>query len=475
MIYWLGLKSQNWLPQESIYLLMLIIQIQIYQDTDFFCLKQGLQRRISLTVSHFSGPNFSFKGISQISIGRVRTLKEISNHQLINSNTLSLNILSQENNQNTPTCLVESAWDSSLHNSIHLNRVTGTDKGDVIVITYYAQIEVEQGSKQNNGGGSPKVLKITKDLFLKVFDRDFAPSKNFLSLFTSKSQKSTRSTKITGVYEVTVKPEKDKNEIADTSSVYVRGEEILEGWRPRGVSLIDEHQAQLERLHGLAEVEKTRQYLALRERLHPPAAERRILTEEDAGKLTSKVIGILTRDEKDKRPQSPISSDGDQLDNGNEKEEKQKFRKNADNYFLEVIEVSKSQSPISFKGYMNFLEKTSEVWTKVYLVVRRPYICIHDFEDDPVERLVINTSFVKILFSPDQAALLQRPHVFSIYTKYTGYLLQGQTDEQVQDCLYAIDPLSIGLQHSRTGVSSSSSSSSAVDIINNNISNFFNF
>jgi kinesin family protein 1 len=63
-----------------------------------------------------------------------------------------------------------------------------------------------------------------------------------------------------------VKPENESKSAAnDTSSVYVRGEENLEGWRPRGVSLISEHQSQLERLHGLAEVEKTRQYLALRE------------------------------------------------------------------------------------------------------------------------------------------------------------------------------------------------------------------
>jgi len=77
--------------------------------------------------------------------------------------------------------------------------------------------------------------------------------------------KFTRCTKATGIFEVTLKPENDRPVINDTSSVYVRGEENLEGWRPRGVSLISEHQAHLERLHGLAEVEKTRQYLALRE------------------------------------------------------------------------------------------------------------------------------------------------------------------------------------------------------------------
>jgi len=77
---------------------------------------------------------------------------------------------------------------------------------------------------------------------------------------------------------------------------------------------------QLERLHGLAEVEKTRQYLAFREKVFPPfsflseclsfltllifiqllpssKSPRRELTEEDAERLTVKVAEILGRDE----------------------------------------------------------------------------------------------------------------------------------------------------------------------------------
>ena len=42
--------------------------------------------------------------------------------------------------------------------------------------------------------------------------------------------------------------------VADTSAVYVRGEENLKGWRPRGASLIDEHQVELDRLEKMQEV-----------------------------------------------------------------------------------------------------------------------------------------------------------------------------------------------------------------------------
>lgn len=53
----------------------------------------------------------------------------------------------------------------------------------------------------------------------------------------------------------------------DTSSTYVRGEENLHGWRPRGDSLIFDHQWELEKLTRLEEVGRVKHLLLLRERL----------------------------------------------------------------------------------------------------------------------------------------------------------------------------------------------------------------
>ncbi|NXA53955.1 KIF1B protein, partial [Nothocercus julius] len=58
-----------------------------------------------------------------------------------------------------------------------------------------------------------------------------------------------------------------RRKVLDTSVAYVRGEENLAGWRPRGDSLILEHQWELEKLELLHEVEKTRHFLLLREKL----------------------------------------------------------------------------------------------------------------------------------------------------------------------------------------------------------------
>lgn len=45
-----------------------------------------------------------------------------------------------------------------------------------------------------------------------------------------------------------------RRKILDTSVAYVRGEENLAGWRPRGDSLILEHQWELEKMEQLHEV-----------------------------------------------------------------------------------------------------------------------------------------------------------------------------------------------------------------------------
>ena len=42
--------------------------------------------------------------------------------------------------------------------------------------------------------------------------------------------------------------------VKDTSGIYVRGEENLGEWRPRGTSLIEEHQMQLDKLDRVQEV-----------------------------------------------------------------------------------------------------------------------------------------------------------------------------------------------------------------------------
>lgn len=79
----------------------------------------------------------------------------------------------------------------------------------------------------------------------------------------------------------------------DTSSTYVRGEENLHGWRPRGDSLIFEHQWELEKITRLTAVERTRHFLLLREKLGLGSTPQPINQHHDFTKSEKVSLGIL--------------------------------------------------------------------------------------------------------------------------------------------------------------------------------------
>uniref|UniRef100_A0A1I7X3K2 PH domain-containing protein n=1 Tax=Heterorhabditis bacteriophora TaxID=37862 RepID=A0A1I7X3K2_HETBA len=122
----------------------------------------------------------------------------------------------------------EAAWDSSLHNSPLLNRVSnyGDQKYHIIYIYIYIYMCV--------------------NLNLKFGTCQYYPRKK-IYLKNSAVRRQRR--------------------VLDTSSAYVRGEENLGQWRPRGDSLIFEHQWELEKLTRLQQVERVRLFLRLRDKL----------------------------------------------------------------------------------------------------------------------------------------------------------------------------------------------------------------
>ncbi|XP_048362650.1 kinesin-like protein KIF1A isoform X2 [Sphaerodactylus townsendi] len=252
-----------------------------------FLLHQGIQRRITVTLVHETGNHTHWKEVRELVVGRIRNTPE-GDESLIDPNILSLNILSsgyippsQDDRQfldsDIPSISLgndtrtfyqfEAAWDSSMHNSLLLNRVT--PYREKIYMTLSAYIEMENCAQ-------PAV--ITKDFCMVFYSRDakLPASRSIRNLFGSGSLRASESNRVTGVYELSLCRVADagspgmqrrRRRVLDTSVAYVRGEENLAGWRPRSDSLILDHQWELEKLSLLQEVEKTRHYLLLREKL----------------------------------------------------------------------------------------------------------------------------------------------------------------------------------------------------------------
>lgn len=270
-----------------------------------FLLHQGIQRRITVTLLHETGSHIRWKEVRELVVGRIRNTPE-TDEALIDPNILSLNILSSgyvHPAQDDRTFYqFEAAWDSSMHNSLLLNRVT--PYREKIYMTLSAYIEMENCTQ-------PAV--ITKDFCMVFYSRDakLPASRSIRNLFGSGSLRATEGNRVTGVYELSLCHVADagspgmqrrRRRVLDTSVAYVRGEENLAGWRPRSDSLILDHQWELEKLSLLQEVEKTRHYLLLREKLET--------TQRPAPEVLSPASSEDSESRSSSGASSPLSAEG---------------------------------------------------------------------------------------------------------------------------------------------------------------------
>ncbi|XP_072333981.1 kinesin-like protein KIF1B isoform X6 [Scyliorhinus torazame] len=242
-------------------------------------LHQGIQRRITVTIVHEKGSELHWKDVRELVVGRIRNKPEVD--EAVVDAVLSLNIISAKHIKSSNEAhrlfldldlprsfyRFEAVWDSSLHNSLLLNRVT--PYGERIYMTLSAYLELDHCIQ-------PAI--ITKDISMIFYSRDakISPPRSLRNLFGSGYSKTPDCNRVSGIYELSLCKMADtgspgmqrrRRKILDTSVAYVRGEENLAGWRPRGDSLILEHQWELEKLDLLHEVQRTRHLLLLREKL----------------------------------------------------------------------------------------------------------------------------------------------------------------------------------------------------------------
>ncbi|XP_043355896.1 kinesin-like protein KIF1B isoform X7 [Dermochelys coriacea] len=530
-----------------------------------FLLHQGIQRRITVTIIHERGSELHWKDVRELVVGRIRNkaeVDEVAVDAILSLNIISAKYLKSSHSSNRTFYRFEAVWDSSLHNSLLLNRVT--PYGEKIYMTLSAYLELDHCIQ-------PAV--ITKDVCMVFYSRDakISPPRSLRNLFGSGYSKSPDSNRVTGIYELSLCKMADtgspgmqrrRRKVLDTSVAYVRGEENLAGWRPRGDSLILEHQWELEKLELLHEVEKTRHFLLLREKLgdsipkslsdslspslssgtlststsissqiSTTTLESAVTPSESSGydsadieslvdrekELATKCLQLLTHtfnrefnqvynsisdcklsdispigrdpsvssfssatltpsstcpsladsrcnsvDQKTPEANSRASSPCPELEQFQlvPTVETSFLARAGKNEFLNLvpdIEEIRPGSVVSKKGYLHFKEPLSSSWAKHFVIVRRPYVFIYNSDKDPVERGIINLSTAQVEYSEDQQAMVKTPNTFAVCTKHRGVLLQAINDKDMNDWLYAFNPLLAGtirskLARRRTGL-----------------------
>uniref|UniRef100_A0AC35GKR5 Kinesin-like protein unc-104 n=1 Tax=Panagrolaimus sp. PS1159 TaxID=55785 RepID=A0AC35GKR5_9BILA len=168
-----------------------------------FILHQGIQRRIKITVCHEKG-DLTWKDCQELVVGRIRTTPDWAGED---NDVLSLGLFPgtylEFSMDDRIFFQFEAAWDSSLHNSPLLNRVS--NYGEQIYLTLSAYMELE-------GCNQPAV--ITKDLSLVVYARDskISAASRFCRSLVGGISKSPEMNRVPGVYQLMLK------ELVDTGS-----------------------------------------------------------------------------------------------------------------------------------------------------------------------------------------------------------------------------------------------------------------
>ncbi|XP_061718947.1 kinesin-like protein unc-104 isoform X2 [Cydia pomonella] len=160
-----------------------------------FLLHQGIQRRIRITILHEPSSDLQWSDVRELVVGRIRNSPEANEDTADGEEdgALSLGLFPGERPtlDDRAVFRFEAAWDSSLHGSPLLNRVSAN--GEVVYITLSAYLEVENCAR-------PAI--ITKDLSLVVVGREARTGRSLRrALFGSKCARADR---LTGVYELSL-------------------------------------------------------------------------------------------------------------------------------------------------------------------------------------------------------------------------------------------------------------------------------
>lgn len=205
-------------------------------DTGTFQVHQGLQRRVGITISHSSGDALPWGDVTAIRIGKIQLVDSAGKTTDITSTDpdVQLKLVSspvfRENANGTRSINVNAQWDSSLHNSLLLDRVT-TDK-------YKVQMTV---SWEISSEKLAEPMKFAQKVCIQILGRSFVRQ---VGVFSSLFQNVRFVRSSTGIFTLTMRPAPIKR-IGDlwrmnSQHDYVKGEENLTSWTPRGVSLVSD-------------------------------------------------------------------------------------------------------------------------------------------------------------------------------------------------------------------------------------------
>ncbi len=232
-------------------------------DPGSFFLRQGSQRKIKILLRSDSGLQFPWTSVRSLSIGNVRLWDSKGRqHQSTAETLLPLQCPTRQQevifgDDGTGRLTSWAWWDSGMHDSIFLSRLTPSSQRVLLQLS----IEVDVTS-------CAKPVTLNMDLGCSVHSRDAKPPGRLLSIIESTTTGARYRSACSALFAVRLSPPMTKTSKdlwrLDTANKYVRGQEMLRGWRPRGLSLIRDFSASVTRQRLRAQVAAARALPAAR-------------------------------------------------------------------------------------------------------------------------------------------------------------------------------------------------------------------
>ncbi|KAI9854191.1 MAG: kinesin-like protein Klp8 [Vezdaea acicularis] len=397
-------------------------------DPGCYQLHQGLQRRIVVNITHSSGETLEWADVSSLRVGHIQLVDPSNKAQDLGtpSPEIPLKLLSQptihQNANGTCNATLTGQWDSSLHDSLLLDRTTAPNYRIRFSLLWTAT--------------SPRLaapmtfsLHLTAQIQPRAHTRSALSSPyRLLTLFTPQPTRSLRSTVST--FSLAIRPTSAKRAVdlwrMNTSYDYVKGEDLLTNWAPRGVSLVRDYIAQRRRRRRVAEIETARGVLSSRA-LRPsnnaatasttassPAPEldqrqqdllRKFLGLWAARKDPGEVILVSANTEPPtngliphRAPSTSVPSTAPTSSSPNAEPTP------APRLVAEVRLIPKNPNLLK-GGYLLSPNEAHTRWVRRYVELRRPYLHVHAVPGGE-EVLVVNLTNARVDHSPDIKLLL---------------------------------------------------------------------
>jgi kinesin family protein 1 len=362
------------------------------------------------------------------------------------------------NADGTTSIHIVTHWDSSSHESLLLDRPTA--EGYCVKLSF-AWIMT-----------SPKLaepIEFVSDLAVQMRGRSFMRQTSlFSSLFSS--SRIVRST--SGTFSVTVKPIPSKKAgdlwRLSTSNTYIKGEELLQGWSPRGVSLIHDFIDSRASKRKMAEIDAARGALSSHslsmDTLPSPAVKD--VPDERQNKLVQKILKLWTAD--------PAIGKLILTEANTESPRKGAAFASSTNdtsmpLSLATVHFIPKNPSLLKAGYLLTPDPAAREpsrWVRRYVELRQPYMHVHSATATEHEEIgAINLNSSRVDAAPQIAKLLRREggtptavgrhgvpavaapeNVFAVYGSTKAWVFAARTERDKSEWIFAIDRSYIGTE-----------------------------